>query len=69
MATKDKTSKQPVQKKGQTQEPAVEKGYAGSGDYATGKVQSDPSQATNEQLREDRVRQRQSDVVTGEDDE
>jgi hypothetical protein len=60
----------PISEQEQTQEQQAEKGYAGSSDYATGQVQSSaPDQASNERLREDRVRQRNSDVVTGEDDE
>ena len=63
MATKNKQS---IKKPAVEQTPVdTEKGYGGSQDYATGKVQSDPSQATNEQLREDRARQRGADAETG----
>jgi hypothetical protein len=63
MATKNK--KQPAVPK----EPQVDKGYSGSADHQTGQVQSDPSQATPERLREDRLRQRGLDTETGADEE
>lgn len=53
--------KQPVSEQDQVQDQQIEKGYAGSQDYQTGKVSSsDPAQATAEQLKRDRERQRGS---------
>jgi hypothetical protein len=63
MAPKNK--KQPAAPR----ETQVDKGYSGSADHQTGQVQSDPSQATPERLREDRLRQRGSDIETGENEE
>lgn len=52
--------KQPASEQDQVQERG-EKGYAGSQDYQTGKVSSsDPAQATPEQIKEDRAKQRGS---------
>lgn len=57
---KKRSTKQPATEQDQAQQDQVEKGYGGSQDYATGKVSSDPSQATAERLKEDRARQSES---------
>jgi hypothetical protein len=55
-----RSTKQPASEQDQVQEQG-EKGYAGSQDYQTGKVSSsDPAQATDEQIKQDRERQRGS---------
>jgi hypothetical protein len=54
-----RSTKQPATEQDKVQQDQGEKGYAGSQDYQTGKVSSsDPAQATDEQIKEDRARQR-----------
>jgi len=60
MASKDKTKKQPASEQDKVQQDQRDLGYAGSQDHQTGKVGGDPAQATPEQLKEDRERQRGS---------
>lgn len=56
---KKRSTKQPATEQDKVQQGQVEKGYAGSQDYQTGKVtSSDPAQATDEQIKQDRARQR-----------
>lgn len=56
---KKRSTKQPATEQDKVQQDQDEKGYAGSQDYQTGKVtSSDPAQATDEQIKQDRARQR-----------
>jgi hypothetical protein len=61
MATKKKTTETDKARNEAEHGTGLErdKGYGGTGDYANGQLtNSDPAQATEEQLREDRVKQR-----------
>lgn len=53
------TAKSPLDQEQAVKDQQEEKGYSGTGDYQFGKLtSSDPSQATDEQIKENRAKQR-----------